>query len=307
MPFPSTIYFNPSPEFKQTWSLVPQVRTIAIGNQKTKPLYSSLSPAIPIFYILCLLAISFDIYIAVTVLAKQGVNIAYIIIAVILDLFLAVSPFLLELYAAKHLNHINLDNQIFLCNLKCQTKKKEETDDQFDTRKQGIVGGVLKQYLANKKWNRFCRFIIAISIFSIAFWKIYTFKGALPPGFSIFSIVKGKIVIAFSILCATFHLIGSEKAFAHFMFWVRKSEIKQHINLNPNPHRPNPTPVEIEYVGNYKNHSYGNTSVVNEDNKVYLKYIHVIRDEEIQDLINAQIDDNAKRGIAIKCKELQII
>ncbi len=307
MPYPINIYFNPSVEFRQTWSLVPQIRTVSVSGQKTKSLYSALSPAIPIFYFLMFLAIGFDVYLGFSILAKQGVNIGLIVGAVFFDLFFAIFPFLAECFIWKHLNHVQVENQMFKSKLECQTMKKSETESEFQARRANIIQGVLKKYEANKFWGKFLRLFLILIIFAIAGWKIFTFYKVLPPGISIFSLVNGKIVIIFSVLCALFHIIGSEKAFAHFMFWIRKaSELKNHQETH-NGQRPQPTPIEIEYKGNYKDQEAGNTSIINRDGTVYLEFIHIIKDDEIQSLINAQTDDNARRGVAIKCKDNQLI
>lgn len=307
MPYPSNLYLNPSNEFKQTWSLVPQVRTLSVAGQKTKSLYSSLSPAIPLFYILMFLAIGFDVYLALKILAKQGVPFGLILISVIADLFFAIAPFLIETFLWKGGNHVKVENQIFQCKLECQTMKKSETNEEFQARRAKIIEGELKEYKSKKFWNKVLRTILVLLIFSIAAWKIYTFYKVLPPGLSIFSLVNGKIVIIFSILCAIFHIIGSEKAIAHFWFWrIKRSELKTHRHTF-NGQKPEAQEEEIDYKGTYKDCSSGNTTILNKDGVVYLQYIHIIKDDEIQSLVNVQTDDNAKRGIAIKCKENQII
>lgn len=307
MPFPTNVYFNPSDRYRQTWSLVPQVRTISISNQKTKSLYSSLSPAIPIFYVLMIFAIAFDIYLGFSILAKQGVSIGLIIGSVIFDIVLAIMPFLIESFLIKDWNHVKVENQIFQKELECQCKKNGEDDEKFENRKSRIKENQLKKYYSYKSKANFVRFILIILIFSIAFWKIYTFYKVLPPGINMLSLVNGKIVIIFSLLCAVFHIIGSEKAFAHFMFWSIKGAEMHNFQKTDDGRKPSPTPIEIEYNGEFTEAKSGNTSIVKRDNKVFLEFIYVIKDDEIDSLINSQTDMAAKMAVAIKCKENQII
>ncbi len=307
MPYKINTFLNPSEELRQNWSLVPQVRTLTLAGHKTKSLYAALSPSIPIFYVLMFLAISFDIYLGFSILAKQGVNIGLIIGSVIADFFLAIAPFLFESNFSGKYNHIKLENQIFQKKLECMTMRNNETEEEFDGRRSHTIEPDLKEYESNKSKGNVLRIVLIFLIFAIAGWKIYTFYKVLPPGISIFSVINGKIVIIFSLLCAIFHIIGSEKAFAHFMFWRRKrSEVKRHRETHDGK-RPKPKPSPINYVGKYENAEAGNTSVINKDGKVYLEYIYIIKDDEIYSLINDQTDDDAKRGIAIQCKQIQFV
>ena len=308
MPYPIKSYFNPDDRYRETWSLVPQVRTVSVSGQKTKSLYSSLSPSIPLFYILGLLAISFDIYLGFSILAKSGVNVGMIVGSVLFDLLLAIAPFLCESFVLKDWNHVVVENRIFQKRLECQTMRKGETDAQFGDRKTKIIEEDLKKYLSYQRNGKILRVVLSMIIFAIAGWKIGTYYAVLPPGISIFSVVNGKIVIIFSLLCAIFHIIGSEKAFAHLMFWFRKGPAyREHLQTHNNQRSEQPTPREIAYVGNYVNTTSGNSSIVVRDGKVILEFIHIIRDDEVQGLINAQTDDNAKRGVAIACKENQFV
>lgn len=307
MPYPINSYFRPKAGYKETWSLVPQVTTVSVSGEKTKALYSSLSPSIPIFYVLALLAIGFDIYLGFSILAKSGVNVGMIVGSVLFDLLLAIAPFLFESFVFKEWNHVVVANRIFQKRLECKTKRKGETDKQFEDRQEIIKEGDLKKYLSYQRKGIILRVVLSLFIFAIAGWKIGTYYAVLPPGISIFSVVNGKIVIIFSLLCAIFHIIGSEKAFAHLMFWFRKgTAFREHLQTHNNQ-RPEPRSIEIIYEGNYVNDTSGNSSIVIRGKKVFLEFIHIIRDDEVQELINAQTDDNAKRGVAIACKENQFV
>jgi hypothetical protein len=170
------------------------------------------------------------------------------------------------------------------------------------------MSGELKKYLSYQQNGKILRVILSLIIFAIAGWKIYTYYSVLPPGISIFSMVNGKIVIIFSLLCAIFHIIGSEKAFAHLMFWFRKGPaFKQHLQTHNNQRPEKPISRGIAFVGNYVNATSGNSSIVVRDGEAFLEFIHIIWDDEVQGLINAQTDDDAKRGVAIACKENQFV
>jgi hypothetical protein len=309
MPFPSNLFFKPSDQFLQTWSLVPQVRTLRLSNQKTKALYSSLSPAIPIFYVLMICAIGFDIYLGFSILAKQGVSIGLIVGSVILDLFFAIMPFLVECYIVKDWNHVKVENQIFQTELETMCRRRGEKDEDFDSRKMFLKGegGELKKLRAYKRNGSILRIIMVMLIFAIAFWKIWTFSSVLPPSLNLFSLVNGKIVVIFSILCALFHVIGSEKAFAHLMFWFRKTSELRDFMRTYDKRKPNFQIKPIEFEGEFINAEAGNTVLAVENENVLLKFIHLIRDDEISSLINQQTDEAAKRAIAIACKQVQII
>ena len=306
MPYPITSYFKPSDKYLQTWSLVPQVRTISVSGQKAKALYSSLSPSIPLFYFFMVSAIGIDLYLGFSILAKSGVNIGLIIGSVLADLLLAIAPFLVESFMFKDWNHVMVENRILQARLECQTEKKGEPQMVFQARRNKIISEDLEKYLSYQSYGKILRFVIILFIMIIAGWKIYTYYKVLPPGLSIFSMVNGKIVIIFSLLCAIFHILGSEKAFAHTMFWFNKNREFSNHQQTHNGNRPQPSSKEIEYVGQYNDASSGNTSIVNRDGKIYLEFIHVIKDDEIQSLINSQTNGDAKRGVAIKCKENQI-
>jgi hypothetical protein len=307
MPYPITSYFKPSDKYLQTWSLVPQVRTISVTGQKAKSLYSGLSPAIPLFYFFMISAIGIDIYLGFSILAKSGVNIGLIIGSVLADLLLAIAPFLIESFMVKDWNHVVVENRILQKRLECQIKSKYESAEEFKTRRDKQIEPDLKKYLSYQFSMKVLRFLLFTLIITIAGWKIYTYYKVLPPGLSIFSMVNGKIVIIFSALCAIFHILGSEKAFAHLMFWfIKEKEWKNFLHIN-NVGKPNPNSKEIEFMGEYTNASSGNTSVINRDGKVYLEFIHIIKDDEVQELINSQNNDDARRGLAISCKKNQII
>lgn len=310
MPYPTDTYFKPSEPYRLSWTLVPQTTTLKILNHKTKAMYSALSPSIPIFYIMMFIAIGMDLYLAVAILAKSGVSLPLVIGSVILDLFLALCPFLFEGFWVKDWNHVVVENDIFRKELECMTKKKEENEDDFNSRKSGIIHGSLPQLKNYRRNGKILRWVLIISIFLVAAWKIYTFNKVIPPGLSIMNTVNGKIVIIFSILCAIFHILGSEKSIAHLRFYIiHKSEFS-HFMRTRNNDRPAYEKTQIPFIGEYpdvESHSK-NVRILTIGDQTFLEYIPpVIRDNEIQELINKTPDENAKRGIAIMCKEAQII
>lgn len=307
MPYSRQSYFNPSSRYKKAWALTPQSTSLTLCGHKTKSMYDTLSFAIPVFYILFFAAIGFDIYLGFSILAKSGVSIGLITGSVILDIILAIAPFLLATFIDTF-NHSSIENQIFKTKLECMTKRLNETDDEFRTRVNQIKNGKLAGLKRNKSLGQIIKYITILAIWFIAGWKIYTYYSVLPPGFSIFSLANGKIVIIFSFLCAVCHIIGSEKAIAHFTFWtIKGSEFKKHNEFH-NGKMPAKQVLPIDFEGNYKATAHENTAiVVDDDGKASIEYIHVIWDDEISNLIQRQGDDDAKRGVAIVCKENQII
>jgi len=307
MSFQNSQFYNPSDDLKELWTLVPQVTTLEVDNLKTKALFSTISSTIPIFYLLMVLAISFDIYLGFFILSKQGVSMGIVVGSVIADLFLGVLPFLIEGIFFKSLNHTRIENSIFRRELEARCKLKEETKEAFHARSARIRNGILKKLKRNKLKSKIYRFTIALIIFAIAFWKIYTFLSVLPPSISIWSVVKGKIIIIFSLLTALFHLIGTEKAVAHaFYYFTKKFDQNSFIQHNFGD-IPDPLQIEIEYEGKFNESRKGNTAIIKKGENSYLEFINLIRDGEIQSLINAQTDPTAKRVVAIKCKENQSI
>lgn len=306
MPYSRQSFFNPSDSYKKTWSLTPQGRTLTVSGHKTKSMYASLSSAIPIYYILMFLAIGFDIYLGFSILSKSGVSLGLIIGSVVADFFLAVLPFIIE-NSVSSLNHIVIENKTFQKKMECKTKLNGESDEGYYARKNNIINGELRELNSNKRKGSLLRLILIILILAIAGWKIYTYMSVVPPGLNIFSLVNGKIVIIFSILCAIFHIIGSEKAFSHFVFWMKKgSEFKEHNDFS-NGIKPPKTSIPIVFVGEFKNAMHQNTEVeVSEDGTARINYINIIWDDEIKALIDAQEDENAKRAVAITCKQTQI-
>jgi len=302
MPYSRNTFFKPSDKYKSAWSLTPQGRSLSVSGYSTSSMYATLSSSIPIFYVLMFLAIAFDIYLGFSVLAKSGVNIMLIVGAILFDFFFAVAPVLLSPFS-KIFNHAYIQNKIFKGELETMAKRKNSNDAHHQDR----IELELKSYKSKKLISKLISFLLAALIFAIAGWKIFTYYSVLPPGFSIFSMVNGKIVMIFSFLCAVFHLIGSEKALAHFNFWlINKKEYNNYIRKT-DIQKPEKTKVPLDFEGEFKKVSSGNTEIIINDNgEAELAFIHVIWDDEIKDLIDAQTDQNAMRAIAIKCKENQL-
>lgn len=309
MPYPRESYFKPD-ACKKAWSLTPQSTRISLNGHSTRSMYDTLSFAIPIFYILFFAAIAFDIYLGFSILAKSGVSIGLITGSVIVDIILAIAPFLFATFISS-LNHTATENRIFQSKLECMTKLKNESDVDFDQRRNQIINGKLSKYKKNKRLGKIIKYLTIAAIWVIAGWKIYTYYSVLPPGFSIWGLANGKIVIIFSFLCAVCHIIGSEKAIAHFAFWsIKRKEFKQYNDLN-NGAKPSkdqlPDPLPIDYEGSYKEVSSGNTKLIlDEQGNPSIEYVHIIWDDEISQIIQRQGDDSAKRGVAIVCKENQL-
>lgn len=306
MPYPRETYFNPIAPYRKSWALAPQNRFLEVSGHKTRSMYDYMSSSVPFFYILMLSAILLDIYLGFAILSKSGVNIILIILSVIADFFLAILPGVLAGYIDR-LNPINLQNKLFKNNLECMTEKRNETQDEHEIRINSIKYGKIKRLKSDLKKYKIVEYITILLIISIAIWKIYTYYAVLPPSMSIFSVTNGKVVILCSILCAVFHIIGSEKAFTHLIFFLKKEKRFNAFNEHNQGKRPEPIKQEIDYKGNYRAAKHENTElVVPEDGDPYLLYHHIIWDDEIQAIMLRQGDELAKRGVVIVSKATQI-
>lgn len=303
MPYSRKTFWEPSERFKLLWPLVPQGRKISVSGYSTPSMYADLSSSIPLFYILMILAIIIDIYLGFSILAKSGVSFGLIIAAILGDFTLAILPFMLSFFTDVF-RPTYVKNKIFQNELMTMSKRNGEED-------MGHFNGVemdLKKFKTLRFVGKLLHWLIAIIIFAIAGWKIFTYYSVLPPGFSIFSMVNGKIVIIFSILCACFHLIGSEKAVAHLFFWIsKKNDFNSSVQRKGNPN-PEQTIVPIDYKGDFRPCKSGNSEVfIDEDSgEAMLAYHYIIWDEEIADLMQHQTDERAARAIAIKSKITQL-
>ena len=305
MPYDRNTYFNPSTKYRIDWSLVPQILTLDVDNHKTRSYHSGLSSILPIYVVFTLVAIGLDFFLGFKFLANQGVSLVSIILVIFFDWFLAVLPYIIEQNFPK-LNHSRCENTIFLNELQCTTKKIGETEEQYSHRK-----AKLEHELKDLNWSvtkiKIIKFGVYGIILVLAYWKIYSFKSVLPPSISLFSIMNGKIVIMAALLCAVLHIIASEKSLAYLKFISYKgSELANYRKTNNNT-RPTPERIEIEYAGKFNNAKSGNSAIVIDNDKIYLERIHIIWDDEIVTLVNAQTDLDAKKAVAIKCKENQIL
>ena len=306
MPYPRETYFEPIAPYKKSWALAPQNRFLEVSGHKTRSMYDYMSSSIPFFYILMLSAIFLDIYLGFAILNKSGVNIILIALSVVADFFLAILPGVLAGYIDS-LNPINLKNKLFKNNLECMTEKRNETQEEHEIRINSIKYGDIKKVKFNLKKYKVLEYITIILIICIATWKIYTYYAVLPPSMSIFSVTNGKIVILCSILCAVFHIIGSEKAFTHLTFFLKKEKLFNAFNEHNQGKRPEPIKQEIDYKGTYRAAKHENTElVVPDEGDPYLLYHHIIWDDEIQAIMLRQADESAKRGVVITCKDIQI-
>ncbi len=299
---------NPSKKLRMAWTFVPQNQRIEVSGHKTSSMYGEPSSLIPLFYLLTILAISFDIYLGFSVLLKSGVDVYLVFASVLFDIILAVMVYLTaNLFKSNTLNETYLDNLIFKTKLERITRKIDESEDEYNERK-AVLSNSLKSYKASKTKLKIFKYLIAILIILIAYWKIYTYMSVLPPGMNIFTLVKGKVVIIFAILTALFHIMATEKSLASFWFGkLLKKEINKHIEENAESDNKEPKALKIDFIGKYRPAKFGNTSLeVDENGRATIYYYNIIWDDEIKFIMEQQGDENAKRGFAIKCKENQL-
>lgn len=304
MLFKSDTYFNPSNNYRTKWSLCPQDLSLNVAGHKTRAFLSSISSFIYLFHLLSIIAIILDIYLGFKVLKKAGVGMGVITASVALDYVLAVIVYLFSFFGVKK---VQIENQLFTDSLKSMSLINGESTEQYNVRRSGLMDKNIKSGKTSLFWIRFLKILSIIAICGIAYWKIYTYSNTLPPGMIIWKMATGKLVLIFAILCALFHIIATENSFAHLYFKIVYSgEYNSHLK-NMSMVKPTPEEREIIYIGNYNEATSGNTSIVKKSDKVYLTFINVIRDEEILSLLNAQTDNDAKKGVAIVAKENQVI
>lgn len=319
MPLPkdsNDLYFKPSPDYRKAWSVLPQVGLIQFDKKtKINSYNSSLDKiVIGLCVFLTLVAILIDAYVNFMILIKYGIKPAVLIFLVLADTFI---PLIIYIFLEPKI--IRLNNKIFQKELETTVTQINE-DDRTRTQRIESTTEELKSFKSDRNWKYFFKLFCFAIICGIAAGKIITYASSLPPGINILSRPMGKVVFFGSIFCAFFHIFCTEKTFAYFAFLLfkqgefksvyqalknakglRTPEQKLEYELQIQDDKP------INYEANLIESRAGNTSVVKENNNYYIRYIHYIRDEEIKGLINAQTDDRARKAIAIKCKEIQVV
>lgn len=322
MPFSTDLYFKPSPEYRKAWSIVPQIGTIAFDTDKTKietsSFNSSLSPVIPLFCACTIIALFLDAAINFGVLIKYGVKTWILALLIIADLILFIIPYIITLNSAN--SRIKIKNKIFQKELEKLIRKKGESHSEYAKREEE-VDNTIKSFRNELLWGNIGRSTLIIIILGIAAFKIINYINTLPPGYNLFTLKVGYFVFFGSLLCAFLHILATENTVS-YLWWrwryhraeyikKRSNLVNQKLNRNENDvldyEKNNTIENKIEYEGNFIDTRYGNTSIVNKDENVYIRYIHFIRDEEIRGLIHAQTDEKARKAIAVKCKEIQVI
>ncbi len=304
MAYDRNLYFNPNDKLKNLWQLAPNDGVLEYDQKiKTNYMYGELSSALPLFYLLTFMAIIFDIYLGVNVLAKYGLSWAFVIGSIIADIIMAVLVYLLAFKGLKKLNHTYQKNSWFKLELELMTKLKDETSEEYKNRHAHILKD-LDIVTSNLNKIKYLRYFVVLVLFGVAIWKISNFASTLPPSVSVFSVTKGKIVITLALLTAFFHSVATEKTLASLMFNLRKNrELKK---FRPKL-EPTVSTIPVIYEGKYNPAKFKNTElVVNEKGEVIIKYIYVIWDDEIKYLMDQQTDKSARRGVAITCKQQQL-
>lgn len=319
MPFPkdsNDLYFKPSPDYRKAWSVLPQVGSIQFDKKTKINSYNSSLDRIIIglSVFLTLIAVVIDAYVNFMILIKYGIKPAVLISLVLADTFI---PLIIYIFLEPKI--IRLNNKIFQKELEITVSEinenhKNRTDRIHKTTEE------LKSFKNERNFKYFLKLCAFAAICVIAAGKIYTYASSLPPGINILSRPMGKVVFFGSIFCAFFHIFCTEKTFAYFAFWFKHSEFRNVYQALNNAKELRKPEEKLEYElqikeedkpinfeANFIESRSGNTSVIKKDNDYYLRYIHYIRDEEIKGLIDAQTDDRARKAIAIKCKEIQVI
>lgn len=299
---------NPSSSLKEFWKLVIKRVNVEFSSiHKAPAIFGEVSGIITILYILTILAISGDVYLAVKILMKAGVKPAFVFIQIGLDIFLAILPFLLLTFGVKFLDTVANKNWKLFYEMDTMLRRKDESDEDYKSRKRQNEETHLPRIERNLNWGRILTWITYFLIALVAFWKIKNYQATVP--FNILNTANGKMVITLAILVAMFHIIATENTLIHLLYWIQKNsaiaKFNQSRNINEDPDLNDP--VDILYVGNYTKAKSGYTEIIKEqDGSIKLKYAYIIRDEEINDLLTANADSNAKKGIIAACKNIQL-
>jgi len=307
MPYDRTMNFTPDNKFKFAWSLVPKNGNFRLPMEKlTAPkMYDELSSIIPLFYLLTLLAILFDIYLGVFVLSKSGVNIALIIASIVFDIFLAAFVYIFASVFERY-NDVKNKNLILIKRLQIKTRERNESDNDFGIRKRKLNREIkeLKSKLFTTKILKYIAFFI---LAGIAYWKIYTYMSVLPPSLSIWATIRGKIVIIMAILTAVFHAIATENTTAALWFnHIKNKKLKEFEEQGLGALESREDNAVINYEAKFVPKELEYIKLVEGENGYEIRYKNdIIWDSDILKLIQVQTDDNAKRAIAIVCKEVQ--
>ncbi len=299
---------NPPSDLKEFWKLVLKRIHMEIDNHRAPAMYASVSAIIGILYVLTIVAISGDIYLAVNILKKQGVKPEYVAIQICADIVLAILPFILlkSIPYFAFLDKVTNKNRLMFYELDSRLKIKDETKEQEEVRKENNRETLIPPIISRLLWSNIFTFSTYIAIFSIAYWKIYTYQSNIP--YSIFITPSGKMVVTLSIIVAIFHIIATERTLIHFLYWRAKRNAIKKFNQYYNPNdEPIITTAEIVYLGEFKNAKSGYTEIQKlVDGKVVLQYAYIIRDEEILALTDNNNDKSAKMAIIAACKNIQL-
>ncbi|MBL0083643.1 MAG: hypothetical protein IPP37_15000 [Saprospiraceae bacterium] len=124
---------NPSEDLKKIWKLVPKnIEMEESPTRKAPALYAESSAFMVLFYLMMILAIGGDIYLASKILMKAGVSSLMVIISVIVDFFLAILSFILTLTFTE----ITCKNKVLQLELDSLCKIKGESENDRKTRKE---------------------------------------------------------------------------------------------------------------------------------------------------------------------------
>lgn len=296
---------NPNGDLKQIWKLVLKNIHIEEGIHKAPAIYAEVSGIIGLLYILMFLAIGGDIYLAFNILIKAGVKPAFVAIQVILDFFLAILPFILLSIGLKFMDKISIKSWILFYELDSKLVKRNEDEQSTKTRRERASTNLDTQR-SMLFWCKVVMWIISLSIFAIAYWKIHTYSSTVP--YSIWGTAKGKMVVTVAILVALFHVIATENAVVHLLYWMKKTSAEKRAERQQNLNEePAIFSIPIIYKGDYKKSKSGYTElVINQDQSAEIRYAYIIRDEEINNLVAQNPDHNARMGIIATCKEFQL-
>lgn len=311
MPFNRNLNFKPSKEFYNRWAAAPKDLSIGIDNLEAPVLFQDLSSKIWLYYLFFFCAITLDLYVGFSILSKSGVSVFFLLVFIVGDLIAAILPGILN----SNFSNSKMKNVLMEKLLKTKIREWAESDTEFNEKRSRLRTTEIKPTKNRLKAIKLIHITMIAIIIGIALWKIYSFYKVVPPSMSIFAMARGKMIIVASILCAVFHILGSEKAASHFLFFIRKREIKDYLNDETDVQAGELSKV-INYQAKYVACSSSNARIevpevdnpidANSENRPRIIYKEMIWDDEIKGLMQNQINEDAKRGILLAAKEIQL-
>lgn len=311
MPFDRNLNFKPKEKYYNRWAAAPKDLSIGIDNFKAPVLFQDLSSKVWLYYVFFISAISLDLYVGFSILSKSGVSMFFLMVFIIGDLIAAILPGILN----SNWTFSKMKNVLLEKLLKTKIREWGENEDKFNQKCSNLRSNEIASTRKRISAIKVIHLLMILVIIGIAIWKIYSFYKVVPPSMSIFAMARGKMIIVASTLCAVFHILGSEKTASHFLFFMQKGEYKTFLKGETNEKASEKSKV-INYQAKYVSCASINARIevpesseqidANSEKRPIIYYKEIIWDDEIKGLMQNQINEDAKRGILLAAKEIQL-